>query len=220
MKIVIIGGGISGCTAYLQLKKHLPGDHAITIYEAYDTNVDTTADDRVAAGADTHSSTLIVGGGLGVGGNGQAVLQRLDEDMLRDVVRNGYTCDTMHMKGKNGKVLASIRPGSVVKTGLMNIVACSRHELWRTIRLRVPSGDIVKKRVSRVVAHSEKRNVVHFADGTHVEADLVIGADGLHSVAKLALFDNPDKDPYPPHYEYVTLPCKAKHANGPEDYAA
>lgn len=52
------------------LKKHLPHHpfgkpHQITRYEAYDTSVDTTADDR-GQGL-RHSSTLIVGGGFGVG---------------------------------------------------------------------------------------------------------------------------------------------------------
>jgi glycine/D-amino acid oxidase-like deaminating enzyme len=33
LKIATVGSGISGCTAYLQLQNHLPGNHDITIYE-------------------------------------------------------------------------------------------------------------------------------------------------------------------------------------------
>lgn len=80
MKIVIIGAGISGCAAYLQLRKHLPKSspgvgHEFTIYEEYNTDIDTS-DDRPEG--PTHSSTLIVRGGLGVGPNGLNVLKRLD----------------------------------------------------------------------------------------------------------------------------------------------
>jgi hypothetical protein len=40
MKIVIVGAGIAGCTAYLQLSKHLPG-HEVTIYEPHSTDTPT-----------------------------------------------------------------------------------------------------------------------------------------------------------------------------------
>ncbi|KHN98679.1 Aromatic-ring hydroxylase-like protein [Metarhizium album ARSEF 1941] len=214
MKIIIVGAGISGCAVYLQLRKHLPkppsGEaHKITIYEAYDTNVDTTSDDR--GYGPTHSSTLIVGGGLGVAANGLGVLQRLDEDLLRDIVRDGYSCATMNMKSKSGKVLARMQPaGKPALDGqgqdTMNTVACSRHALWRQLRRRIPDDVIVTKRVSEVVARSDGLNVVSFVDGSpSAEADLVIGADGLKGLAKKAIFagdgDGDTTDPFPPHYE-------------------
>ncbi|KAG8420278.1 hypothetical protein J3459_011244 [Metarhizium acridum] len=155
MRIIIIGAGISGCTIYLELRKHLPkppsGEaHKITIYEAYDTSIDTTSDDR--GNGPTHSSTLIVGGGLGVAANGLNVIKRLDEDMLREIVRGGYSCATMNMKSKNGKVLARMQPAGKPALdgkgqGTMNTVACSRHALWRELRKRVPDDVIVTKRV-------------------------------------------------------------------------
>lgn len=200
MKIVIIGAGISGCAAYLSLKKHLPRpeDHSYTIYESHDTSKDTTSDDR--SYADGHSSTLVVGGGLGVGPNGLNVLRRLDEDLLRDVVRGGYAVSHSYMKNKHGRVL--VRMAAQKKsTRTMNLVACSRHSLWRSLRTRIPDEIIVNKRVSEVVANPDGRNLVHFTDGSPpVEADLVIGADGLKSTVKRALFPG-TTNPYPHQYE-------------------
>jgi 2-polyprenyl-6-methoxyphenol hydroxylase-like FAD-dependent oxidoreductase len=212
MKIVIIGAGISGCAAYLQLRKHLPKppapdkDHEITIYEAYDTNKDTTCDERDGP---THSSTLIVGGGLGVGPNGLNVLKRLHEDLLHEVVRGGYVVPKSIFKNKNGRVLvrmnASDEPTSLNEPPI-HMLGCSRQWLWRSLRIRIPDRDIVTKRVAEVVANADRRNMVRFADDSPpVEADLVIGADGLKGIAKRALFPEAEQDPYPPQYEYETI---------------
>ncbi|RFU81152.1 hypothetical protein TARUN_1061 [Trichoderma arundinaceum] len=212
MKIAIIGAGIAGCAAYLELKKHLPKsdasckDHDITIYEAYDTGKDVTSEDREQG--PTHSSTLIVGGGLGIAPNGLGVLQRLDEDLLRDVTRGGYVISRSNLKNKNGNLLMYIDPNgnSTREPGTpskkLNMVASSRHSLWRCLRTRIPDKDIVNKRVSQVVANPEGKNIVQFVDGSDpVEVDLVIGADGVKSIAKRALFPDAAEDPYPPHYE-------------------
>ncbi|KAL6819875.1 hypothetical protein V8C40DRAFT_65612 [Trichoderma camerunense] len=212
MKIAIIGAGIAGCAVYLELKKHLPKsnssteDHEITIYEAYDTGKDVTSDDREEG--PTHSSTLIVGGGVGIAPNGLGVLQRLDEAILRDVTRHGYVTARSNMKNKNGSLLMSIdanisttsESGSEPKK--LNMVACSRHALWRSLRARIPDAAIVNKRVLQVVANPEGRNIVQFVDGSDpIEADSVIGADGVKSIVKRALFPEASEDPYPPHYE-------------------
>lgn len=212
MKIAIIGAGIAGCAAYLELKKHLPkadpsfGDHDVTIYEAYDTGKDVRSEDREEG--PIHSSTLIVGGGLGIAANGLGVLQRLDEDLLRDVTRGGYVIARSNLKNKNGNLLMYIdpngntanKPGTPSKK--LNMVASSRHSLWRCLRTRIPDHDIVHKRVSQVVANPEGKNIIHFVDGSDsVEADLVIGADGVKSIAKRALFPGTAEDLYPPHYE-------------------
>ncbi|KAK1255634.1 hypothetical protein MKX07_007893 [Trichoderma sp. CBMAI-0711] len=212
MKIAIIGAGIAGCAVYLELKKHLPKieasaeGHEITIYEAYDTGKDVTSDDREEG--PTHSSTLIVGGGLGIAPNGLGVIQRLDEALLRDVTRGGYVISRSNMKNKNGSLLMCIdinspyasEPGSPAKK--LNMVACSRHSLWRCLRTRIPDTAIVNKRVSQVIANPEGRNTIQFVDGSNaVEVDLVIGADGVKSITKRALFPDAAEDPYPPHYE-------------------
>lgn len=225
MKIIIIGAGISGLTSYLFLKKHLPRpstpatDHVYTIYEAYETDKDSTFEQRLSSSeageGSLHSSTLIVGGGLGIGPNGVNVLRRLDPDLLKDIVASGYVVSKYNMKSKHGILLMSMDSqvpdsendhdvndhGSEKK--MINSVAISRHLLWRSLRTRVPDGIIINKRISQVVAGSyDEPVVVRFEDGSKpVEADLVIGADGLRSITKNALFPDIKGDIYPPQYE-------------------
>lgn len=224
MKIVIIGAGISGLASYLSLKKHLPrpsapaSDHVYTIYEAYDTDKDSTFEQRLSpsssSGEILPSSTLIVGGGLGVAPNGVKALQRLDPAILKDIVSGGYTVSKYNMKSRNGALLMSME--SSVPTALdqnnndenrnvVYTVGTSRHSLWRCLRTRVPSEIIINKRISGVETNSDDGKIlVRFADGSEpVEADLVIGADGLKSVTRKALFPDVKDDVYPAQYEYA-----------------
>ncbi|PGG97551.1 hypothetical protein AJ79_09166 [Helicocarpus griseus UAMH5409] len=204
MKIAIIGAGIGGCAAYLSLKKRLPQSprtsqgHEFIIYEAYETPRDFTSPHPPG---DTHSASLVVGGGLGVGPNGLNVLRRLDEELFHDVVRTGYPYGTLKFMNSYGWTLMrmSSRGGSDPE---MNSVSMSRHAIWRCLRSRIPDDVLVTKRVVQVVANVNGRNVIKFADGSaDVEADLVIGADGLKSVTKKALFPVAGDNPFPPHYE-------------------
>lgn len=214
MKVVIIGAGIAGCAAYLELEKHLPKSlvseekHEITIFEAYSTDLKVTPEQRKED--HTQSATLLVGGGIGIAPNGLNVLRRLDEELLNDVVRGGYAISTSNMKNKNGSLLMSIKPSlsnpsskdNTESPQQMLTVGCSRHSLWKCLRARIPDEHIVNKRVSDVVSCADGRNLIHFADGSpSVEADLVVGADGVRSTAKGAILPDAEGDTYSPYYE-------------------
>jgi 2-polyprenyl-6-methoxyphenol hydroxylase-like FAD-dependent oxidoreductase len=210
MKIVIVGGGIAGCAAYLELKKHLPppapGEtHSITIYEAYGTKKDTKQHNP--DGSPTPSHALVIGGGLAVGPNGLNVVKRLDEDLLRDIVRGGYTLATSNIKNKHGRLLmrmSNAEDRSTPEGGSMHMVGSSRHLLWHCFRQRIPDRDIITKRVVKVVASRDGRNKIYLhGEDDPIDADLVIGADGVKGIVKRALFPDAQEDLYLPHYEYV-----------------
>ncbi|KAL4979579.1 hypothetical protein BDW66DRAFT_157402 [Aspergillus desertorum] len=194
MKIVIIGGGISGCAAYLQLKKHLhhpntSSQHEMIICEAYDTDVNTTHED---VEGQLYSPTLVVGGGFGLFLM-VSVLKRFNEDILPDIIRGGYVIAHHKIKSKSGTL--PLRTGK-----RMHMLGTSRHSLWSSLRRRIPDCNIQTKRVSRVVANDSGRNVVHFADGSlPVEVDLVMGADGVKGITKRALF--PEQQICRPEYQ-------------------
>ncbi|KAL4784968.1 hypothetical protein BJX76DRAFT_325939 [Aspergillus varians] len=83
----------------------------------------------------------------------------------------------------------------------VHLLGTSRHSLWRNLRLRIPDCDIQTRRVLSVVANRDGRNVVRFADGGEpVEADLVVGADGIRGVTKQALFPG-EEELYAPQYQ-------------------
>lgn len=211
MKIIIVGAGISGCAAYLSLQKRLPGDtHSYSIYEAYDTSKDTTFRERAETSSgeeSTRSATLVVGGGLGVGPNGLNVLKRLDESLFREAVRSGYPYSDFQIKCAYGWTLMNVAATAEVDGQTMNSVAMSRHSIWKVLRDRVPDNVIVNKKISQVIiprGASSSKYLITFMDGSDpVEADLVLGADGLKSTVKRALFDDKiaEQDPYPPRYE-------------------
>ncbi|KAF3484239.1 FAD binding domain-containing protein [Arthroderma uncinatum] len=203
MKIAIIGAGLSGCAAYLALKKRLPvleseGEHEYTIYEAYETSATSPQN----YDGKTHSASFVVGAGLAIGPNGLGCVKRLDEDIFHNIAKTGYPYAYQQMKSSQGWNLMRMEAtGSEPK---INSVSLSRHALWRCFRDRVPDDIVVNKRVSAVVANLDGRNVIKFADGSpDAEADLVLGADGLKSITKSALFPEDKKDRYPPHYEGV-----------------
>ncbi|RAK87210.1 FAD/NAD(P)-binding domain-containing protein [Aspergillus costaricaensis CBS 115574] len=215
MKIIIIGAGISGCAAYLTLRKHLPPpppssppqDHEFTIYEAYPSTSSPNPTNKIT-----------IGGGLGIAPNGLRVLERLDESILRDAVSSGYMLDHTNLKDKHGKTLIQLpssssssgsrdSSGSSESTGdrskALHLLGTSRHNFWLSLRRRIPENIIVyNKRVARVISHPTQRNMVTFVDGSEpVYADLVVGADGLRSVVRQSIFDGGGEGLGGPRYE-------------------
>lgn len=73
-------------------------------------------------------------------------------------------------------------------------IMIARHAFWELLRDRVLAGtgdaDTVHRRkvVDIVVGHETRLNVIKFEDGGEETADLVIGADGLRSILRKALF--------------------------------
>ena len=210
MKIAIIGGGISGLAAYLSLKKRLPqpprpqAEHEITIYEAHETSTRFANAAPTHDEAETYSATLSVGGGLGLGPNGLAVLRSLDEELFHDVVRAGYPYSQAAFLSARGFRMMTA-PMRNEEATPMNALMISRNEFWNCLRRRVPDGVIINRKIVEIGTASGGMGVLRFADGGFdAQANLVLGADGLKSVARRSIFRGEDGgDAYPPHYEYV-----------------
>jgi 2-polyprenyl-6-methoxyphenol hydroxylase-like FAD-dependent oxidoreductase len=205
MKILIIGAGISGLTAYLFLRKHLPSpsSHTITIYEAYDTSKIYSKDPSTDPSAD-HFLVTAIGNALGIGVNGLNVLRRLDPQLFAEVVSSGCPVDKWLITNARGWKLASVKMPTT-PDGSVQSIMIARQALWEVLRSHVPDSVIMNRKVVDVVIRKAKRNEVAFEDGRVEEADLVIGADGLRSIVRTAMFREDavvgGKDYITPRYE-------------------
>jgi 2-polyprenyl-6-methoxyphenol hydroxylase-like FAD-dependent oxidoreductase len=207
MKIVIVGGGISGLSSYLFLTKSLPNcaapakPHEIIIYEAYDASRKLERQLHSQEATEQTTNSIAIGGALALGPNGLNVLKYLDLNLFHDVARKGHTISQWRMSCARGWELGSIAIQTEEDPPL-NSVMIGRQTLWHCIRQCVPDDVIVKQKVSRITAAEGQRPVVSFADGSpDVECDMVLGCDGLRSVVRTAIFGDSSEQKYPPHYE-------------------
>ncbi|WPH00028.1 Hypothetical protein R9X50_00285100 [Acrodontium crateriforme] len=213
MKIVILGGGISGLAFYLYLQKEgLTQTHDITIYDSRDLsstalnqplNLTGTAsnigDSNTDYTAPIYDASKI-GGALGLAANGLGVLRRLDRVLLDEVMRTGHVTKIWRLANARGWTLSLIR-----MVGEDEGVMLLREELWRVLRKRVPDEVVRRGKVVRIDLKGEgARTRVRFEDGQDVEADLVVGADGIWSPTRKAMFEGQGPNgeyQFAPHYE-------------------
>ncbi|KAF2434828.1 FAD/NAD(P)-binding domain-containing protein [Tothia fuscella] len=212
MKIIIVGGGISGLSAYLSFKKYLKtGTHTISIYEKHHSQLNATSttndgETTTSTFEELSSSGAIVGGGLGVSPNGMRILKELSLDLHDAVDKQGFRAEQFVFRSSRGWRLSS-QPTSDrrIEDGEEVCVASSRHGLWQCLRDEVARVDKDILRYRKVIGvemgdeAGSRRPRVLFEDGEEEEADLVVGADGVKSIVKDAIFG--DVDAFKPVYE-------------------
>ncbi|KAI9894966.1 MAG: hypothetical protein M1814_000187 [Vezdaea aestivalis] len=202
MKIVIVGGGISGLSTYLFLRKHLPttptslGGHEITIYESYPCP---------RPGQASGPAVKTTGAGIGVAPNGMRIIRSLDTAIYEDIVRQGYPASKAIMKAANGMTLGGMNSAAVVDGTVEGTVLSSRQGVWDCLRRYVPDHAIASGvKVKAAMCGPENgsgRPCIVTKDGQRIEADLVLGCDGVKSIVKHAVLGDSSKDEFPPHYE-------------------
>ncbi|MEU5194071.1 FAD-dependent monooxygenase [Streptomyces scabiei] len=176
-RIAIVGGGIGGLAAGAFL--HQAGFTA-TVYEQ------------------AHAFTE-VGAGLVMAPNAVRLLRRLGvmDQFLRRAVPWDWGWE--FRRCTDGNVLPVEELSGVCERlyGERTYVV-HRADLLDSLKAAVPSGWIGLG--ARCTAVDVRKNVVllRFADGSQVEADIVIGADGVHSVVRGAV-----TEPSPPTYSGI-----------------
>jgi len=197
MIIAIVGGGISSLSLYLWLDKlGLTKQHNVGIYEA--RQAEGTVGTHGTASAETYNASVI-GASIGLAPNGLKVLKHLDESLYGEVISRGHIIKTCRLTNSRGWTLADV-PFCADADDMLMI---GRNEFWRLLSQRVPEDVMVREKVQEVVVE-EHRNSLLLADGDRAEADLIIGADGIWSAVRQAIFGKGfDKDEYEyaPHYE-------------------
>ena len=173
---LVIGGGIAGPVAATALT--MAGIDA-ALYEA------RPADPASANG---------IGGSLALEPNGLAALRIVGSD---DDVRTAAVPITRSVMS-----IAS-RPGREMPTphGLGPRQLIDRGALHRILRDRATQAGVRIYNAKRLIRVDERSDGVtaHFADGTHANADVLIGADGVHSTVRRLI------DPEAPDARYLGL---------------
>ncbi|KAL8691573.1 MAG: hypothetical protein Q9218_003233 [Villophora microphyllina] len=211
MRIVIVGGGISGLACYLFLRKLVPSviptstELDITIIESHAA---TKGLARGSGSLDQAAGPVAntTGSALGLAPNGLAVLRDLDETLFREIANSGYPISHFHLANAKGWSLARL-PATNQSTPELHTVLISRQRLWDCLRAHVPDSAFAdQKIVSGVTYTKDQRSVIiKFTDGTSdLEADLVIGADGAKSVVKRSVTGDGKIDEYPAVFDGLT----------------
>lgn len=194
MKIIIVGAGIGGLSAYLALKKHLAAvsnstSLSITLVEAYPSP--------------SQHTYALVGNGLGLAPNGLRAIASVTNSAVPYIYSHGYTQgSSFTFRNGKGKTLGAMKFGRLERYGypMCMVPRAIVHEaLLNEVDAKDIRWGVRVVGVRELDDHGDGGIVVQFEDGTEDKADLVIGADGVRSVVKNSLFDGN----YEAQYEYV-----------------
>lgn len=194
MKIVIIGAGISGLGTAIALRKYLQpqlgNDLEIKVYD----------EARIRPVGEIHYSwhdhsdirqtkKKNRGAAISLQANAFKVLRDLDPDLAERVHATGLPCRGFTWKSASDWSL-----------GHEDLAAhlISRPVLIECLMGALPEGVVEYRTVKNVVVEEGKKPTICFADGGEESADLVVGADGIRSPLRKALFGEGEE--YRPKY--------------------
>jgi salicylate hydroxylase len=163
--VAIIGGGIGGLAAANALSQ---AGVEVAVYEA------ATELKEIGAGVALHPNAMKVLRAIGVEDNVRRVAGRSQWQ----VMRNWRTGRVIGRTSRQQQVASFGIPGATVhRADLLDVLAGALPPGLVTLGRRCtrvwPDGDVA---------------VARFADGSEIEADVIVGADGIHSPVRASLF--------------------------------
>ena len=164
-RVAIIGGGIGGLAAANALSQ---AGIEVAVYEA-------AAELReIGAGVALHANAMRVLRAIGV------------EDAVRKVAGRSQWQITRNWK--TGRVISkSSRQQQAAAFGLLGATV-HRADLLDVLADAIPAGIVTLGRRCTEVLPDGDTAVARFADGGEIEADIIVGADGIHSPVRASLF--------------------------------
>jgi 2-polyprenyl-6-methoxyphenol hydroxylase-like FAD-dependent oxidoreductase len=164
MKILIIGGGIGGLSTTIALQRLGFDAHV------YESAVEVQP----------------VGKGIWVPTNAMLVLERLG---LSDaVVRSGLPLERIEVHDQKDGVLLRLNLHHVQAKYRYTTVSIQRAQLHKVFLEHVRPGTLHLGKRCTGLTQAQDGVTVQFQDGTQVAGDVLVGADGIHSVIRQALF--------------------------------
>ncbi len=162
-RVVIVGGGIGGLALAIALRRR--GIEA-PVYEAA-------------------PELRAIGAGIWVPPNAMQVLARLG--LAEAVAREGARLERAELRDHRAGVLQSADLGEAARRFAHPTVAIHRGRLQRALLDGLPADAVRVGKECREVVPGEGGATVRFADGSEVEAGIVVGADGAHSRVREAV---------------------------------
>src|SRR3974390_3503810 len=164
-RIAIIGGGIGGLAAALALERR---------------GAETIVCEQTPALTE-------FGAGLNLTPNAIKALRALGVEAAIEAIGSGSEFLLMR-SWKSGRVISRARRGDFRKTfGAPNLTV-HRADLLAVLRGALQTTDIRLGKRAVAVETGDRAAVARFAGGGEIEADIVVGADGIHSAVRNALF--------------------------------
>jgi salicylate hydroxylase len=165
LQVAIVGCGIAGLTAAIALRQH-PRINVILYEKATELKE--------------------IGASIALGPNGLRTLQRLGlHNAIDDNVsfRGPSNIPMIYRHWKTNEVIGKDIHENVTEY-LHHTARYHRGHLHQALLKNVPSDIIhLNKRLVSATANPNDGVVLEFQDGTIVTADILLGADGLHSVS-------------------------------------
>ncbi|MFV8312727.1 FAD-dependent oxidoreductase [Mycobacteroides chelonae] len=161
LRVLVVGAGVGGISIARGL---LRDGHDVTVYEQR---------------PDVHAG----GGAVTIWSNGATVLRQLGVDMDRA----GQQLSTVRVMTSTGRALATLDVASIADRLGEPIRMVPRHVLLDRLLKGFPAERIRCNARAVAVVGSRSGARVEFADGSTAEGDLVIGADGRHSLVRDAV---------------------------------
>jgi 2-polyprenyl-6-methoxyphenol hydroxylase-like FAD-dependent oxidoreductase len=161
-KALIIGGGIAGPVSAIFLKR--AGIDA-QVFEAWPCSTG-------------------IGGGLQIAPNGMHVLAEIG--LADEMIRRGSIADAFEFYSQSGTKLGSINRNMQQRFGqpAVNMCRATLNEAILATARRESIEVTFEKRLVHIEDRPDQPVIAHFADGSSVEGDFLIGADGVHSAAR------------------------------------
>jgi 2-polyprenyl-6-methoxyphenol hydroxylase-like FAD-dependent oxidoreductase len=154
VRIAIIGGGIGGLTTAIGLRQF---GFEPQVYEQAPALLD-------------------VGAAIAIWPNAMRVLQRLK--LADDLLNKAGQMKAVEWLDQNGR---SINRLSLIDLSVNSAVALHRADLQEILVQALPANSIQLGNSFIDYSQTADQIVVHFANGNSIEADFLVGADGIHS---------------------------------------